>query len=188
MQEDRIQTPRPDGRRGGTIGRACSHVVRPLAAARNILQNRKLNARRRQRRGAGRSAFHELEDLLDALAFGRADERNRRTELAGQLGRVHVAAAAFEIVRHIEDDQRRQLQAEDGRGQHQVAAQVGAIQDQQQSVGLGDAGHVPSQYVAGHLFVFRARVQAVDAGQIHQNHVAVARCCASWLCQRGVPR
>ncbi len=48
VQEDRIQTPRPDGRRRGLISRARANVMRPLAAARDILQNRKLNAWRRQ--------------------------------------------------------------------------------------------------------------------------------------------
>ncbi len=81
-----------------------------------------------------------------------------------------MAAAAFQIVRHVEDDQRGQFQAEDRRGQNQVAPQVGAIQNQQQRVGLGDAGHGASQDIASYLFVFRARVQAVDAGQIHQDH------------------
>ncbi len=56
-----------------------------------------------------------------------------------------------------------------------MAAQVGAIQDQQQSIGLGDAGHVAGQDIAGDLFVFRARVQAVDAGQINQHHVVLIR-------------
>ena len=84
-----------------------------------------------------------------------------------------MAAAALQIVGHVEDDQRRQLQAENRRGQHQVAAEVGAIENQQQGVGLGDAGHGAGQDIAGDLFVFRARVQAVDAGQIDQDHFAV---------------
>ena len=173
MQEDRIQTTRPYGRRGSAIGCAGANVVRPAAALRNILQHRKLDARRGQRSGAGRGSFHELEDLFDALPFGGADQRNRRAEFTGELGRIHLAAAALQIVRHVEDHQRRQLQAENRRGQHQMAAQVGAIQDQEQRVGLGDAGHGAGQNVAGHLFVFRARVQAVNAGQIDQHDVAI---------------
>ena len=147
--------------------------MRPLAAARNVLQNRQLYARGCERCSAGRSAFHELENFLDALALGSADERHRRTKLARQLGRINVAAAAFQIVGHIEDHQRRQLEAEDRRREHQMAAEVGAIQDQQQRIGLGDAGHGAGQDVARHLFIFRPRVQAVDAGQIDQHYVAV---------------
>ena len=86
--------------------------------------------------------------------------------------RVHRAAARFKIVRHIEDDQRGQFQAENRRRQNQVAAEIGAIQYQQHGVGLGNAGHRALQHVARHLLVFRARIQAVYAGQIDQNHFA----------------
>ena len=131
MQEDRIQAPRPNGRRRGVITGARADIVRPLAAARDVLQNRKLDAGRRQGGGAGRSALHELKDFLNALALGGADERYRRTQLRGQFGGVHVPAAALQVVRHIKDHQRRQLQAENGCGEHQVAAQVGAIQNEE---------------------------------------------------------
>ncbi len=73
---------------------------------------------------------------------------------AGKLGRVHMTAATFEIVRHVEDHQRRQFQAENWRGQHQVPAQVGAIQNQQHSVGLRDARHGSGQDIAGDLLIF----------------------------------
>ncbi len=139
------------------------------------MQDGQFHARRRERGSAGGSAVHELEDLFDALSLGSANEGHRRSEFSGELGRIHVAAAAFEIVGHVEDHQRRQLQAENRRGQHQMAAQIGAIQDQQQGVGLGNAGHVTRQDIARDLLVFRARIQAVDAGQIHQDNVVVVR-------------
>ena len=149
--------------------------MRPLTAARDVLQDWQLDARRGERGGAGGSAFHELEDFFDALPLSGADQGHRRSEFTGELGRIHVAAAVLEIVGHVEDDQRRQLQAEDRRGQHKVSAKVGAIQNQQQCVGLGDAGHGSGQDIVGHLLVFRARTQAVNAGQVDQDHFAVMR-------------
>ena len=145
MQEDGIQTARPYRRRGGAIGGARSHVVRPLAAARDVLQDGKLHARRRQRRSAGRRAFHELEDFFDALTFGSADERNRRTQFAGQLGGVHLAAAAFEIVRHVQDHQRRQFQAEDGAASTRWRPRLVQSRIRSRASGLGMPGMAPAR-------------------------------------------
>ena len=46
------------------------------------------------------------------------------------------------------------LRAENRRGQHQMAPQVGGIQNQQQRVRFGDTRHGAGQDVARHLFVF----------------------------------
>ena len=93
----------------------------------------------------------------------------------------------LQIVRHVEDDQRRQFQAENRRGQHQMAAEVGAIQNQQHASGLGMPGMAPGQDVARDLLVFRARIQAVDAGQVHQDDFAVVDA-AFALCRRAARR
>ena len=120
MQENRIQTPGPNGWSGCAIGCARADVMRPLPAAGNVLQNWKLYARGCQRRGSSRSPFHELEDFFDALAFRGADQRNRRTQLGSPVRRYLLAATtALQIVRHVQDGERRQLQAQDsGASQH----------------------------------------------------------------------
>jgi hypothetical protein len=79
--------------------------------------------------------------LVDACAFGRAHQRDRRAELHGQLRRVDLAAATFQIVGHIENHERGQTQAQHRRGQHQVATQVGRIQNQQHRVGSRQVLH-----------------------------------------------
>ena len=80
--------------------------------------------------------------------------------------RSSLAAAAAQIVGHIEDHQRGQAQRQDRRGQHQMAAQVGGIEHQQHGFGLGAVVAQAVQHVVGDLLVLRARRQAVDAGQI----------------------
>ncbi len=54
-----------------------------------------------------------------------------------------------------------------------MAAQIGAIQDQEHGIRLWDARHVSGQHITGDLLVLRPGVQAVDAGKIHQDHVVM---------------
>src|ERR1035437_3644453 len=56
---------------------------------------------------------------------------------------------------------------EDRRGQHEMACQIGGIQNQQDGFRLGGAGAGAVKHVVGHLLVFGARVEAVDAGEVH---------------------
>jgi predicted HD phosphohydrolase len=82
------------------------------------------------------------------LGYGRA-------EFAGQLEGVDVAAARLHQVGHVEQDQGGQADGKDRRGQHQLAGEVQGIEDQQDGVGLGRAGHFAAQHVDGDAGVFR---------------------------------
>ena len=73
---------------------------------------------------------------------------------ADKRGRIDVSAAAAQIVRHVEDDQSRQTEPQDRRGEHEMALQVGAIEDQQDGVRPVNATHLAFQYIVRNLFVF----------------------------------
>ena len=60
-----------------------------------------------------------------------------------ELAQIELAAAAAQIVGHVQDDQRGQAERQNRRGQHQVARQVGGIQDQQHGFGLGVPARLP---------------------------------------------
>ena len=84
----------------------------------------------------------------------------------GELAQIQVAVATAQIVGHVQDDQRGQTQRQNGRGQHEVAPQVGGIQHQQHGFRFGRAGARAVQNVVGDLLVFGARGETVDAGEI----------------------
>jgi hypothetical protein len=52
--------------------------------------------------------------------------------------------------------------------------EVGRIENQQHGIRPLDAFHLAKQDVVGHAFVFRARIQAIHARQIHQINFAAA--------------
>ncbi len=65
---------------------------------------------------------------------------------------------------------RRQPQAENWRGQHQIAPKIGGIEDQYDGVGLGEVLTFAFQDVVGDLFVFGTRVQAINARQVDKKY------------------
>ena len=80
----------------------------------------------------------------------------------------------MQVVRHVQNHHRRQAKRQDRRGQYQVTAEVGAIQYQQHGVGPGNSGISPLSTSWVTLLIFGPRLQAVDAGQIHQRDFAAA--------------
>ncbi len=140
MQEERVETAGPQRRRGGLIVGLVADLRRPGAALGNVLNDGQLH-QALGGRGALRGSGQELKNFVDALPFSGADQRDRRAELHGELGGIDFAAAAAEIVGHVEDDQRRQAETEDRRGEDQMAAEIGGIEDQQDGVGLGNIFH-----------------------------------------------
>ena len=90
--------------------------------------------------GLGHGAGQKIEDLVDVFAAARADQRHRRAEFVRELAQIQFAAAIAQIVGHVQDDQRGQAQRQNRRRQHQVAPQVGGIQNQQHGFRLGRAG------------------------------------------------
>ncbi len=91
--------------------------------------------------------------------LARADQRHRSAQFRRERLQIQLAAAAAQVVRHVQDDQRGQAQRQNGRGQHQVARQVGGIEHQQDGFGLGSVGALAGEHVVRHLLVFRARLR-----------------------------
>ena len=59
-----------------------------------------------------------------------------------------------------------------GRRQHQVPLQVGGIEHQQDGIGLRRIRALSLEHIVRHLLVFRARREAVDAGQVDDGDLA----------------
>ena len=89
-----------------------------------------------------------------------------RAEALGEGFGLHVAAALLQLVGHVQDDEGRQAQGEDRRGQDEVPAEVRDVEDEEDRVGLRDARHPPHQDVVRDLLVLRARREAVDAREV----------------------
>jgi hypothetical protein len=85
-----------------------------------------------------------------------------------------VAAARLHQVAHVEQHQRGQADGKHRRGEHELAGEVQGIENQQNGVGLGRAGHFAAQHVDGDARVFRVGSERVDAGQIDEGEVVAA--------------
>ena len=77
-----------------------------------------------------------------------------------------MAAATAQVVRHVEDYQRRQTQRQNRRREHEVPAHIGGIQHQQHGFRFGSVGALSGKNVVRYLLVFRSRRKAVDARQV----------------------
>ena len=173
MEQYRIQAARPQ--RGGRrlIVGAGGDLRGPGAAGGGCLDDRQLHGARRFLDDIV-GVEEEFGDDVEACAFGGADERDGMAEFAGQGERIQLAAAVLHLIGHIQQHQRGQPDGEDRRGQHQLAVHVGGVQDQENAVGLGHAGHLAGQHVDGHACIFGVSRERVDAGQIDEREVAAA--------------
>jgi hypothetical protein len=97
-----------------------------------------------------------------------------RAEFAGKLEGIDVAAALLHEVGHVEQDEGGQADGKDGRGEHQLAGEVQGIEDEDDGVGLGGAGHFAAEHVDGDAGIFRVGSEGVDAGQIDEGEVVAA--------------
>ena len=113
-------------------------------------------------------------DGVEAGAVDGADLRDRRVEFARQLEHVDMAAARLHEVGHVEQHQRGQADGEHRQGEHELTRQMKRVQNQQNSVGLGRAGHAAAQHVDGDARVFRVRSERVDAGQVDEREIFAA--------------
>ena len=118
--------------------------------------------------------IEEERDGVEAGAVGGADLGDGRAEFAGQLEGIDVAAAGLHEVAHIEQDEGGQADGEDRRGEHELAGEVEGIEDQDDGVGLGRAGHFAAEHVDGDAGVFRVGGERVDAGQVDEGEVFAA--------------
>ena len=180
-RKTRIQAARPLGCDRRAIGGLLADAARPTA--RHFGTSCRIGSSLGS--GLGIAPGQKVEDLRRCLRPARAlISATGAPSSSRELPQIQLAAAAAQIVRHIEDDQRGQAERQDRRGQHQVAAQVGGIEHQQDGFGLRRVGALAGEHVVGDLLVFRARREAVDARQIDDarrcGRRAVRRCrCAA---------
>ena len=113
-------------------------------------------------------ARQKIEHLIHAFATPRADQRHGRAQFRCQFLQIHAAAAAAQVVGHVEDHQRGQAQRQDGRGQHQVARHVSGIEHQQHGFRLGGVGALAGQNVVRHLLVLRTGRKTVHSREVDQ--------------------
>ena len=170
MQKDGIQPSGPDWRCRTAIFRVRSDAHCPLAIAARAAHNRQL-----QRIGSGGRRGKEILHGNDAFAGGRANQRNRRPQLARQGQHVDMAALLAQFVGHVQQHQRGKAERDDARRQHQVRVQIGGIQHQDDRVRTRRSRHVAVQNVDCDLLVFGFWNEAVDAGQIDQRDLFAVR-------------
>ncbi len=96
-----------------------AEICGPLAALRNILQDRQLDAGGR-RIQANRCAGQKLLDAVEADPLRCADQSNRRVQFARKRRNIHLAAATLQVVRHVQQNERGQSQIEYWCRQYQV--------------------------------------------------------------------
>ncbi len=64
--------------------------------------------------------------------------------------------------------------ARTGRGKHELTGEVQGVENDEDGIGLGRAGHLAAQDVDGDAGVFRVGVEGVDAGEIDEGEVFAA--------------
>ena len=74
-------------------------------------------------------AIEELVDGVEAGAASGADFGDGDAEFLGKAEGIDLAAARFHEVAHVEQDQGGQAESEDGRGKHELAAEVQRIEN-----------------------------------------------------------
>ena len=153
-----------DRKRGAVAGLA-AQLRGPTVRAGGVAQHRQS-----ERLGGGALGLlmQKERNGVQAGAFDGADLSHRRSEFAGQFERVHLSAALFHQVAHIEQHQGGQPHRQHRRGQHQLPCQMQRIHHQQHGVRLGRAGHLAAQYVNRDARVLAEGIERIDSGQIDQ--------------------
>ena len=118
--------------------------------------------------------IEEERDGVKAGAVDGADLGHGRAEFAGQLEGVDLAAAGLHQVAHVEQHEGGQAEGKDGRGQHELAGEVQGIEDEEDSVGLGRAGHFAPEHVDGDAGILREGGEGVEAGEVDEGEVVAA--------------
>ena len=117
-----------------------------------------------------------LDDVLHAAALQRRGGDDGAAQLAGQAVDVDLVAVLLHQVHHVQRDYDRDAQVQDLAGQIQVALKISGVD--QVDDGIGTA---LEQIIARHDFLGRIRGQRVDARQVRDGHVLVARVLALLL-------
>ena len=177
MQEDAIQAPRPDRRRGTAILRVLADAHRPFAIAARAADHRQFQRLRSWRRGG-----QKILNRNKPFAGHRADQRDRSAQLPRQRQarpRGRPACAA-----------RRPCSAAPasaGRARSRAPPAPGGccrlveFSTRMTASGRPLPGIWPSQHIHRNLLVFRLRSEAVNAGQIDERNLLA---CGSRACTR----
>ena len=143
-----------------------AHAHGPFAIAARAAHHRQF-----QWLGAGDRGVQEILHRNNSFARSGADQCNRRTELTRQRQHIHVAALLAQLVSHVQQHQSRRAQRDHARRQHEVAVQVGGIQNQDDGVGARRAGHVSGQHINRDLLVFGLGRKTVNAREIDKRNL-----------------
>ena len=81
---------------------------------------------------------------------------------------VHAAPTLGELVPHVEDQKRRDLQLQHGLDEHELGLQPGRVDGQDQRVRRAEPLHPSLEDVSSDLLVQRAGREPVDAGEIDE--------------------
>ena len=117
-----------------------------------------------------------LDNVLHAAALQRRGGDDGATQLAGQAVDIDLVAVFLHQVHHVQRDNDRDTQVQDLAGQIQVALKVGGVDQVDDGVGAAF-----EQIIARHDLLGRIRGQRVDARQVRDGHVLVARVLALLL-------
>ena len=117
-----------------------------------------------------------LANILHAAALQRRGRNDGAAQLAGQTVDVDLVAVLLHQVHHVQRNHDRDAQIQNLAGQIQVALKVGGVHQVDDGVGAAF-----EQVIARHDFLGRIRGQRVDARQVRDGHVLVARVLALLL-------
>ena len=126
-----------------------------------------------------RSADGAFDQLLHALAVGRADGRDGHAQKLRQKRRIDRAAVSGQFVHHIERQNRRHLEREQLERQIEIAFQIGRVYDVDDAVRLLLKDKIP-----GHDFLGGIGPQRVDARQIDHGAVLLPAYLSAFLIDR----
>ncbi len=107
---------------------------------------------------------------VQAFAGYRADQRHRSAKLPRQRKHVHLSTLFVQLVSHVEQNQRRQSQGNHAPGQDKVPVEVVGVEYQNDRIRALGAGHFAVQHIDCDFFIFRFRIETVDAGKIDQRN------------------
>ena len=151
MEQDVIELAAVLCRERGMIAGAAADLRGPGVGAGGVAEHGQGELRRV---GLGCVLIEEERNGFETGAVDGTDLRHGSAQFASQLEGVELAAAGLHQVAHIEENECGQAEGEDRRGQHELAGKVQGIEDKQDSIRLGRAGHFALEHVDGDAGVF----------------------------------
>ena len=138
MQQNIVDLARVGGRERGLVAGAAADLRGPVVRAGRVADDGQFDALGLR---VAILLIEKARNGIDPGAVDGADLRHRRIEFARQLEHVDLAAARLHQVRHVQQHQRGKSHSKHRLGEHELARQMKGVQNQQNRVGLGRAGH-----------------------------------------------